>query len=119
MADGRHHQRCTSGAWLGKSISVLLSEGSLSPRTFEVQTLSCNVVHGRLQVGDASVKGVGGADVSSVSVVAANPASPADMFAVGAWHAMRREQLERRAGVTNAFNAGIANLQATMNNVAT
>ena len=32
---------------------------------------------------------VGGADVNSVSVVATNPANPADMFTVGAWCAWR------------------------------
>ena len=67
----------------------------------------------------------GGADVNSLAVTPAMPANPADMFAVGAWCASRKEQLERRAGVggpgltTNAFNAGINNLQTTMNDVAT
>ena len=68
-----------------------------------------------------------GTDVDCLAVTAATPANPADMFAVGAWCASSwcREQLERQAGVggpgltTNAFNAGITNLQATMNNVAT
>ena len=47
------------------------------------------------------------------------------MFAVGAWFLSRHEQLEHWAGVggpgltTNTFNAGITNLQAAMNNVAT
>ena len=66
-----------------------------------------------------------GADVNSLAVAPAMPANPADVFAVGAWCASRKEQLERRAGVggpgltTNAFNAGINNLQTTVTDVAT
>ena len=41
----------------------------------------------------------GGADVNSLAVTPATPANPADVFAVGAWHSSRKEQLERRAGV--------------------
>ena len=64
-------------------------------------------------------------DINSLAITPAAPANPADMFAVGAWHASRKEQQERRAGVggpgltTNAFNAGINNLQTTVTNVAT
>ena len=58
-------------------------------------------------------------------VHAVRVSNPADMFAVAAWFSSRREQLERWAGLgghgltANAFNAGIKNLQASMNNVAT
>ena len=66
-----------------------------------------------------------GADVNSVGITPPALANPAQMFATQAWFSECRHSLNLRAGVggpqltTTAFNAGIADLQTTMNNVAT
>ena len=111
--------------------------GTMTKAAFHQQFIQAGLAHADADVVNAwtqiglwfraacTMVNTGGADVNCLSVTTATPANPADMFAVGAWHSSRREQLERCAGVggpgltTNAFNAGITNLQATVNTVAT
>ena len=68
---------------------------------------------------------IAGADVIGINVTPRVPATPAEMFATGAWYTSYRNSLNQRAGVggpqltTHAFNAGITNLETTMKDVAT
>ena len=52
---------------LGQSVTVLLSEGTLSASPLEVQMLGGHIVHGRLQVCGAGMEGIRGQSRASHS----------------------------------------------------